>query len=44
LKPKKKYILNIMTIFKDEIEDYMKKGKINLKSEADLIKLVWIVQ
>ena len=29
-----------MTIFKDEIEDYMKKEKINLKSEADLVKLV----
>jgi hypothetical protein len=40
LKPKKKHVLRIMESQYENIENYMKKGEINLKSDVDLARLV----
>jgi hypothetical protein len=40
LRPRKRNVLEIMEAHGEEIEDFLKKDKINLRSEDDLIRLV----
>ena len=40
LKPQKKAVLEIMETYGNEMEEFLKKEKINLKSEDDLVRLI----
>jgi hypothetical protein len=40
LRPRKRNVLEIMEAYGEEIEDFLKNEKINLRSESDLIRLI----